>query len=511
MSDDTDDTDDTDAGRVLYLDFSREQPDKDGDAADLLDPGDRLDVAYHRPFDHDFSGELLGQRYKLEERIGVGQVSTLYRAKDRRLGIAVAVKVLHPEHNLNADLMRRFTQEARLASQVRHPNLVPALDFCGLGARRFIVFELVKGRTVQDLIVEETLSWRRATALICDLLAGLAAMHEAGVVHRDISPLNCLVDLAHGERGRLIDLGYARLVDKRADLDIAVPLQSKSTVIYGTEGYIDPERLHGGPADEKSDIFSIGAVWYAMLVGRPPLDPSSLDVAFTPIVLPLPMPEPLVAVLRGALAPRKERHHSVASVLNAIQHALQLVDADEKQTPVRVGWWKRRAGVFGSAVAGGAITAAALLSAQVLRGDEPARVATHDVERVRPPLTPGATLAAPALAARAEALPQLAPVPAAPSLPAEEAVAPAATAAWRDATVLANSSPSSKRAPGGPSSALRRALSACKRVPDARLDVVVAPGDTATINGGPPRGELGRCVEAALAKYPPKRRETFKL
>ena len=71
----------------------------------------------------------------------MGNVSTLYRAKDRRLGITVAVKVLHPEHNQNADFMRRFMQEARLGSQVRHPNLVPAFDFAGLGMRRFIVFE----------------------------------------------------------------------------------------------------------------------------------------------------------------------------------------------------------------------------------------------------------------------------------------------------------------------------------------------------------------------------------
>jgi serine/threonine protein kinase len=341
MSDSSDDgtNDATGPGdRVLYLNFSGEKqvgpggsagadsPDSSDavdatDATGTSDAGeddgpadteseDAFDVAYLKPLNYDFSGELLGHRYLLEKRISVGTVSTLYRAKDRRLGTTVAVKVLHPEYNKNSEFARRFAQEARIASQVRHQNLVPAFDFGWLGGKRFIVFELVEGPTVHDLITEEPLPWRRATALICDLLAGLAALHEAGVAHRDISPVNCLVDTAHGERGRLIDLGYARLLDKRGRLDVAMQPKSESKIIYGTEGYIELERLNGGRGDYRADIFSIGAVWYAMLMGRTPLDPAGLDEAFTPIVLPLPMPEPLVAVLRGALAPRKERHHS---------------------------------------------------------------------------------------------------------------------------------------------------------------------------------------------------------
>ncbi|MFY0531460.1 protein kinase domain-containing protein [Nannocystis pusilla] len=102
-------------------------------------------------------GDLLGHRYLLEKRIGGGQVSTFYRAKDRRMGVAVGVKVLHPEYNKDPELLRRFTQEARLASQVRHPNLVPAFDFGRLDGKRYIVFELVEARTLQDLIVEEAL------------------------------------------------------------------------------------------------------------------------------------------------------------------------------------------------------------------------------------------------------------------------------------------------------------------------------------------------------------------
>ncbi|MBZ5709297.1 serine/threonine-protein kinase [Nannocystis pusilla] len=480
--------------------------DDDG-AADTIDENGGHDVAYLKPLDNDFSRQLLGHRYLLEKRISVGTVSTLYRAKDRRLGTTVAVKVLHPEYNKNSDLARRFAQEARLASQVRHQNLVPALDFGWLGGKRFIVFELVDGPTVHDLITEEPLPWRRATALICDLLAGLAALHEAGVAHRDISPVNCLVDTAHGERGRLIDLGYARLLDKRGRLDIAMQPKSKSKIIYGTEGYIELERLNGGRGDYRADIFSMGAVWYAMLMGRTPLDPAGLDEAFTPIVLPLPMPEPLVAVLRGALAPRKERHHSAVSMLRAIRDALQQIDAQEPQT--RGGsLWTRRAVVLAPALAVGVV--AAWLLPAVLRCPDPSLVAaaTQNVETAPPILAEPA----PAVAQSAPALPQPAPDPAPPVLPAEDISPPTAPSTWQtsDETILANS-PSPKRNTTAPSSALRRALVACKSAAGARLDIEVAPGKAVTINDGPARGELGRCIEEALAKHPPKRPERFKL
>jgi serine/threonine protein kinase len=524
MSDSSDD-DTTDAtgpdDRVLYLSFSSEKQSEPGgptdadkpepseatgttDAADTIDAGedddvadavseDGFDVAHFKPLDYDFSGEMLGHRYLLEKRISVGTVSTLYRAKDRRLGTTVAVKVLHPEYNKNSEFARRFAQEARIASQVRHQNLVPALDFGWLGGKRFIVFELVEGPTVHDLITEEPLAWRRATALICDLLAGLAALHEAGVAHRDISPVNCLVDTAHGERGRLIDLGYARLLDKRGRLDVAMQPKSESRIIYGTEGYIELERLNGGRGDYRADIFSIGAVWYAMLMGRTPLDPAGIDEAFTPIVLPLPMPEPLVAVLRGALAQRKERHHSAVSMLGAIRDALQQIDAPQHPAPRPA--WTRWVAALVPAVAVGGLAAALLPTAPHCPEPSLAAATTREVEPAPPVLVqPAPDVARPAL-------PQPAPAAAPPVLPLEDENRAAAgpTSQTSDVTVLASSPPTKRNAPEP--SRLRRALLACKRAAGAQLDIEVAPGKPVTINGGPARGELGRCVEEALAKH----------
>lgn len=441
---------------------------------------DDFDVGFRAPIDHDFSGEVLGNRYALKRRIGCGATASIYEAIDQRTEASVALKVLHPEYNTEPELTQRFTQEARLAAQIRHPNLVPAHDFGWVGGKRFIVLELVRGSSLSALLDGGPLPWQRSVPLVCDLLAALVALHDRGVAHRDVSPNNCLIDTSHGaERGRLADLGYARVLEDRG-LALAVPPASVARIIHGTEHYIEPERLHGGPGDYRADVFSLGAVWYTMITRRTLLDPRDADAEEITPVGRLPLPAPLASVLRGSLVPRARRHHSAASMLAAVRAAMQ--DIERRRTHGRRAW-----------IVAPALGVVALPWIIATRAAPeltcPAPIVVREDPRVptcAPVIVPDST---PAL--------EPAVSPPAPEPPLE--VAPIPPAAGQPATAHR------------PTFNLRRALSACKPNTDARLEVAFGPGQPVTINDGPALGELGRCLKDVLAKHPPRRAARFAL
>jgi serine/threonine protein kinase len=183
---------------------------------------------------------------------------------------AAAVKVLHPEHDKNPVLVRRFLQEGQLAAQIRHPCLVPAHDLGWIGGR-YTVFELVEGRASPHRSKIGRCRGSRASRSCSTCSPALAALHARGVAHRDISPNNCMIEVHDGTeraparpRVRACDRGQAGLV-------LTPPDASESMIIYGSEGFIAPERLHGRPGDYRADVFSVGALWYAMLTASPPL------------------------------------------------------------------------------------------------------------------------------------------------------------------------------------------------------------------------------------------------
>ena len=222
---------------------------------------------------HDFSGAVLGGRYHLDRRIGCGAMATIYAATDQTTKGCVAVKVLHPEHDQSADLVRRFTQEGQLAAQIRHPNLVPAHDLGWIGGRHYVVMQLVHGERLPALMQSKPLPWALSVRLVLDLLAGLAALHERGVAHRDVSPYNCMIEPGDdGPRARLLDLGNARVIEETS-LVLTQPEASETMSVYGTSRYIAPERLQGGPGDFRADVFSVGALWYTMLTAKTLPDP----------------------------------------------------------------------------------------------------------------------------------------------------------------------------------------------------------------------------------------------
>ena len=451
------------------------------------------DLGYRFPVQHDFSGEVLGGRYHLDRRIGCGGMATIYAATDQTTKGVVAIKVLHPEHDKDPDLVRRFTQEGQLAAQIRHPNIVAAHDLGWVGGHHYIVMQLVPGERMSAAIKGKPLAWRQTVRLVLDVLAALAALHARGVAHRDVSPHNCLIEsMEDGARVHLLDLGNARVIE---ETDLVVPEieESKSLIVWGTSRYIDPDRLRGGPGDYRADIFSVGALWYAMLTGKDL--PSPAEVEPIAMLEKVPLPRRLLAVLRGALDTRDRRHHSASSMIEAIKVAMK--QQTRRQQAGRAWWLVPAIGLAFPAWLAGLHAAPESVAAPVIAAphacvgaeDSPARSAVR-LASVSMPDAPTVAAPPPILVVEPESMPDAAPT----SISVE---APAGPLAAVDA----------KRNPRRFS--LRAALAECKTHPTARLTIEYSPGQPIKINGARPLGHVGRCVEDVLEAHPPRKAVTM--
>jgi len=204
----------------------------------------------------------LAGRYRLAEVIGRGGMGTVYRAVDLVLGRAVAVKLLP---GLLADQdptsVARFEREARAAAALNHPAVVAVYDTGADETGRFIVMELVEGRSLEAILRDQAqLDPDRAASVAARVADALAAAHAAGIVHRDIKPANVMV--AEDGSVKVLDFGIARTRDTTT--------LTQNAAVLGTAAYMAPEQALGKPADERSDIYSLGCVLYALLAGHPP-------------------------------------------------------------------------------------------------------------------------------------------------------------------------------------------------------------------------------------------------
>jgi eukaryotic-like serine/threonine-protein kinase len=299
----------------------------------------------------DLSGRTLGN-YQILDRLGVGGMGEVYRARDTRIGRMVALKVLIGEHAESSELRARFEIEARAIAMLSHPSICTLFDVGEDGGTHFLVMELLEGETLAKRLERGALPVEQMLAVGAEIAGALAAAHRRGVIHRDLKPGNVM--LTKGGV-KLLDFGLARLhaashgLDPAAAATRAEPLTAVGQVM-GTFQYMSPEQVEGREADARSDIFALGAVLYEMASGKRPFDAASRASVMAAVLQSEPpavtttvpgLPARLDPLIRGCLAKDPdERWQSAADV----GKQLRALRGDRQAGPAEAGA-RRRPGV----------------------------------------------------------------------------------------------------------------------------------------------------------------------
>ena len=206
-------------------------------------------------------GTVIADRYELEELVGTGGMSSVFRAHDTLLERRVALKLLHDHIAQDLKQVERFKHEARAVAQLSHPNIVTVIDRGERDGRQFIVFEYVEGENLKQLVVRSgPLPVRQALDVVLRIAQALAFAHNHGLVHRDVKPQNVLLPV--GGEPKVTDFGIARSLD--------VEGLARTGSVVGTSHYIAPEQARGEAVDARTDVYSLGAVLFELLTGEVP-------------------------------------------------------------------------------------------------------------------------------------------------------------------------------------------------------------------------------------------------
>ncbi|MFD0294632.1 Stk1 family PASTA domain-containing Ser/Thr kinase [Streptomyces sp. NPDC059616] len=237
-------------------------------------------------------GQLLDGRYRVDARIAVGGMATVYRAVDTRLDRVLALKVMHPALATDASFVERFIREAKSVARLAHPNVVAVFDQGAQGQYVYLAMEYVAGCTLRDVLRDRgALQPRAALDILEPVLAALGAAHRAGFVHRDMKPENVLI----GDDGRVkvADFGLVRAVGT---------VTNTTGSVLGTVSYLAPEQIEDGTADTRTDVYACGVVLYEMLTGsKPHGGETPAQVLYQHLNEPVPAPSAAVPGLPAGL------------------------------------------------------------------------------------------------------------------------------------------------------------------------------------------------------------------
>jgi len=259
--------------------------------------------------------------------LGAGGMGEVYRARDPRIALDVALKILPPAFAESADRLRRFELEARATGALTHPNLLTIFDIGTHGGLPFIVSELLEGSTLRDRL-GRPLAPRRAVDYALQIARGLAAAHEKAIVHRDLKPENIFI--TSDERVKLLDFGLAKVLaddaGSAAETQQRAASDTHSGAVIGTAAYMSPEQVRGQSVDHRSDVFSFGVVFHEMLAGRRPFDRTSSIETMNAILhddpapLPATVPPPLERIAVHALEKSPaQRFQSFRDIIFALE------------------------------------------------------------------------------------------------------------------------------------------------------------------------------------------------
>ncbi|WP_457254401.1 serine/threonine-protein kinase [Pedococcus sp. P5_B7] len=261
--------------------------------------------------------DLIADRYRLVERIAAGGMGEVWRAHDETLDRDVAVKVLLPDSAQDEGFVERFRAEARLSSQLSHPNVGTVHDFGEHDGQAFLVMELMTGEPLSTLINERApMPHAEVTEILYQTALALQAAHDAGVVHRDVKPANIVVD----------PQGYAKLTDFGIARALGEASLTQTGEVLGTPHYLAPEQAKGAQAGPLSDVYALAVVGYEMITGERPFSGESLvATALAHVSQPAPqlsddVQEPLRTTVMAALAKDPaQRPQSAAEFAEALR------------------------------------------------------------------------------------------------------------------------------------------------------------------------------------------------
>ena len=284
------------------------------------------------PVTDPFIGTVVGERYRIVSRIGVGGMGAVYRAEHTMMRRDLAIKVLLPELGGKEEFARRFEREAESASRLTHPNIISVTDF---GRTRegslFLVMEFLAGQSLSEAIAAGPMPPARALAIVRQILRGLEHAHAAGVVHRDLKPENIMLVERDGQRDvvKILDFGIAKVTQPQSGGEAL----TQAGVIFGTPEYLSPEQALGEAVDARADIYASGVILYEMLAGRRPFENEdkvkiiSMHLAHAPprirdvnptVDVPLPLEQ---AVMQAMEKTREHRFATATAFLQALDDA----------------------------------------------------------------------------------------------------------------------------------------------------------------------------------------------